>query len=174
MGDKILKYLILSVTLLSSSLFAEKTNNELEWVDAQIEAIKPPRSGASLRSIAILKNPFVFLKKKKSKAKESTRSSSPIPPAVVGHTSVSGTNTKGVVPVLHTTHTPKNYKRHGLQLRAIINNAALINNKWYKLGQYVRGYKITKISLHDVVLQNSSGSFKLTTRTKKFHSRTTK
>ncbi len=171
MGDKILKKYLLFI-LLSSFVLAnqiqpkpkanientsiKKLQKELQWVDKQIEAIKPPRKGVAYRAISYLKDPFVFLEKNKTKKEKKTQTFKTAPSVVP--TSI--TNSVGKQKVVS--------KKKILKLKAIMNNSALINDKWYKVGEVVNGYTITKVTLTEVLLKKGSKSITLTTYTKKF------
>ena len=52
-----------SLTLFILTFYIQLFANELSWVDDQVEAIKPPRSGASSQLLRAAENPFIFLKK---------------------------------------------------------------------------------------------------------------
>lgn len=146
---------VISVVL-SSALYANVNaqaainTNELSWVDEQVEAIKPARTGIKNYKIDRLKNPFVFLKPidKAGKSKRrvaprvtTTHSSSQIQPAIV-HSSSS------------------------LALEAVINKSALINGRWYKEGQNVYGYTLKKVSGNTIYLTKNNKTKVLTTKVK--------
>ncbi len=166
MGDKILKKLTILLTALSCLLIAKPQPqsskqpvavknpvmvkkpaaphlSELAWVDEQIEAIKPPRKGVSYRAIARLKDPFVFLEKNKTKKKEKKQSRSTPPQVVPKSTTADSTKAKK----------PKKKSKKGLKLQAVLNNSALINGRWYRLGDKVGSYRIVKITLTEVTLK---------------------
>jgi hypothetical protein len=131
------KILIVSFVTLVSAL----SSNELAWVDKQIESIKPPRVGVSSSVISSLSDPFIFLNKQ-------------VQP-----------DTKG-------TATPDNsfvYKSEvktapSFRLTAIMNNSALINGKWYKVGDTLQGYKLLAINLKSVNLASKKTKLTLTTQ----------
>ena len=120
-----MKTLVLTLILLSGHLFA---NANTEWVDGQIQAIKPPRSGVSSNAINKVKNPFIFVYKDKTGDSK-------------------GTTKKGVAttPGTATTTAP-------LKLAAIMNNSALINGTWYQVSDKVRGYSLDKVETDSVLL----------------------
>ncbi len=124
------KYFVIAFVLLSTITLS---SNELSWVDAQVEAIKPPRKGMSSSNIANIKAPFIFLNKKKKAKVDSIHSSK----------TIKSTGPSGVV-------VKKPSKR--LLLSAIINNSALINGKWYKLNDNVHSYKLSSINRTSAVL----------------------
>ncbi len=164
MGDKILKKLTLTL-ILASVAFAQTSFEELKWVDKEIEEIKPPRQGASVHAISLLKSPFVFLEKNKTKEKTKAARRAATPPSIVPQQRcTSTTNAQKRVAVRHI-------KRKGLSVSAIINNTALINGKWYKVGDRLGRYKVAKITLQDVVLKSSTKTVTLSTKTNKLNSR---
>jgi hypothetical protein len=141
---KTLQLTIISL-LVSTGLMAESisTNaSELSWVDEQVKAIKPPRSGAKNWYLASVKSPFIFLGKAKnvaSKSKTSAKTAS-----------------------VKKLNTPKPVQK--LTLEAVINKSALIDGKWYKEGQTVYGYKLEKVNGRNVLLKKSQKSVLLTTK----------
>ena len=145
----------------SSFLFAQTNLKELSWVNKEIEAIKPSRKGTSLRSIALLRDPFVFLNKNKGEKKEKVKVKKNIVPPSVIPTQTTSTTSVAL---------PKTLSQ-SLKLSAIINNSALINGNWYKVGDKVGNYKIAKITPQDVILQNSMRTLKLSTKTDKSNDR---
>jgi len=155
MGDKVLKKTTLLITL-SCLLFAGDKAVNLSWVDQQIDAIKPPRKGVSYRAISLLRDPFIFLEKNRSKKRDKNTAVKKALPSVIP----SSSNACAVAPK-KSTHTK------GLKLMAVINNSALINEKWYKVGEHVGSYKIVKVTLDEVTLKSPSKSLTLTTYTKK-------
>jgi hypothetical protein len=52
-------------------------------------------------------------------------------------------------------------KKSELKLMAIFNNQALINNKWVKAGDYLKGYKVIKIYPKKVILKKGNKIFVL-------------
>jgi len=128
-------------------------SNELTWVDEQVEAIKPPRIGISEKEIDKIKDPFIFLVKEEDKVEKSTKKSSK-----KAHKRV---------------HFVKKHYSKKLHLEAILNKSALINQRWYKEGQWVYGYKLVKVNRTSVVLQKQNKKLLLSTvsRSKnlKFH-----
>jgi len=132
-----------TITLLLSATYLFSNNNELAWVDEQIEAIKPPRIGLSIEEINQLKDPFILLVEKKKDKKSKLQ------------------NVK--------KHSKYNYKKkirpksYHFRLEAIMNKSAFINGKWYKEGSHIYGYKITNVDRNKVIL--TKGSKKLTLST---------
>jgi hypothetical protein len=147
---KTLQLTIISL-LVSTGLVAESisTNaSELSWVDEQVKAIKPPRSGAKSWYLGSVKNPFIFLRQTKSNGSKSKASSTHSKTASV----------KGL-------DAPKPVQK--LTLEAIINKSALIDGKWYKEGQTVYGYKLEKVSGRNVLLKKSKKNVLLTTKSER-------
>lgn len=128
--------------------------NELSWVDEQVEAIKPPRVGLSSKEIAAVKDPFIFLIKKDDLQSKSKK-----------------TPSKKVF----KTHYVKKSHTKRLTLDAILNKSAMINNKWYKEGERVYGYKLAKVNTTSVVLKRHNKQLLLSTKSKsknlKFHNK---
>lgn len=55
----------------------------------------------------------------------------------------------------------KHSSTQNLELQAIINNKALLNGQWHKLGDVIDGYTITALHSQGIVLQKSSTRFAL-------------
>ncbi len=141
---------ILIMLLLTINL----SSNELAWVDEQVEAIKPPRNGMKSRELSIIKDPFIFLSKNRtnaSKKKSTKRSSTPSR----AKTAVSS-NGKKIV----------KKKKGSLRLTTVINTSAMINGKWYRLGDTISGYKVSKIDSTSVLLTKKSKKLLLSTNSK--------
>ncbi len=144
-------YIVL-LLVLTNLLYAD----ELTWVDEQVEAIKPPRIGISEKQIAQLKDPFIFLIKK-----ETT------------HSKVKNNNS--AKKVIRRSHYVKKHYSKKLHLDAVLNKSAMINNRWYKEGQRVYGYKLVKVQRTSVVLKKHNKKLLLSTVSKsknlKFHNK---
>ena len=126
------------------------TANELQWVDEQIQAIKPPRVGVLASKIDATKNPFIGIKeqistKKKQKRRTSTKK----------RTSSSTKTANKITKVSHL-----------FSLDAIINKTALINGKWYKLNSKVGKYTLNEINKTTVFLSYKGKKLLLSTQTK--------
>lgn len=132
-----MKKLTLFLMLLTSLLVA----NDLSWVDKQVDAIKPPRSGERNSNINRISDPFIFLKKNGYDAKKNTKQSTKV------SKTRSSTGNSAIKPV---------FSNSMFRLAMIINNSALINSKWYKVGDWVNKYKIIKISKSSVTLKQNS------------------
>jgi hypothetical protein len=128
MGDNLLmkKFITASVLLLSIEAFA---TSDLKWVNEQVDAIKPSRTGISASFISELKDPIKPEKVKKVKKKNS--------PTII----------------TSTTKSTRELHLKPLTLESIINKSAYINGKWYRENDQVRGKKITLISKNYVILQ---------------------
>jgi len=153
MGDKILKKITLTL-FLSSLLFASTENIDLLWIDQQIEAIQKPRTGVSYREISLLKDPFIFLRPKEKKNENKSQT----PPAIVP---------KSVTNEAAQVITPRVKHNSTFELKAIVNDRALINEKWYRIGDTIGSYKVIKIDFTTVILKNAHKKVVLTTYTKK-------
>ncbi len=143
----------LLAVFLSSTLFA----TELEWVDEQIEAIKPPRKGVSIAGVG---DPFIFLEKNKPKSKDKgTASSAPGIRMTAAKPSV--LKQKVCPPDGNTT------KSGGFELSAIINSKAMINGSWYKKSDTISSYTVSDISKNSVTLKKGDKELILSTSSKK-------
>jgi len=118
-----MKRLLAALICLTGIVLAD-TNTE--WIDAQIEAIKPPRQGVSHSAIEQVNNPFVFVGVKRAPKKVAAKPKAP--------------RTAGPVSEV------------GLRLLAVMNNSALINGRWYKLNDNVHGYTLAKVNPDSVML----------------------
>lgn len=137
-----MKTLLITLSLLLSvNLFSD----ELKWVDEQIEAIKPPRSGVDESKVNATVDPFLFLGKKSlSSTTAASKSSS-------GYKSSSASKAKVY------------RKGKSLTLKAILNKSALINNKWYKINEKVGKYIISDIDKTTVTLKYGKSKLFLST-----------
>ena len=140
-----MKTLLISLSFfIGTSIFA----SELTWVNEQVEAIKPPRTGMGKKEISSIKDPFIFLKKNK-----------PEEEAKKAGTTNSSTSTSTLV--------KKPIKRFkGFKLTTIINKNALINGKWYKEGDMLGRYKVTEIDSQTVILKKHKKKILLSTHSK--------
>jgi len=130
------KLLIISTLFLGCSLYS----NELKWVDEQIEAIKPPRTGMDTSILSNIKDPFLFL------IKEEKREPSP-------------TDSLVTIPIESVKKAPQR-----LTLSLILNNSALINDTWYKKGDRVNGYQLAQITPKSVLLTKKNKQLLLSTK----------
>jgi hypothetical protein len=143
------------ITLLAVFLSSTLCATELEWVDEQIEAIKPPRKGVEISGI---NSPFVFLEKNKPKEKGGASSASGIRitaprPSVLKQ--------KACPPDGNTT------KSNSFDLSAIINSKAMINGSWYKKSDTINSSTIFDISKNSVTLKKGDKELILSTASKK-------
>jgi len=139
---------IMSFLLLTLNL----SSNELAWVDEQVNAIKPPRTGVKSSVISRLRNPFIFLHKKSSTETSTTRRS--IPNGMLS----SSSKTKAVA-IKKTIKT-------NLVLDATMNHSALIGGKWYKINDKVGAYTLESVNTTSVVLTNKDKRLVLSTNSK--------
>ncbi len=144
-------FIITTIVLLGININA----NELTWVDEQVEAIKPPRIGMKSRELSILKDPFIFLKKnridKEKNKSENTR------------TRVSSTPNK----LANFSDTKKTIKKKSsLSVTMLMNSSAMINGKWYRVGDTINGYKVSKMDKDSVLLTKKSKKLLLSTNSK--------
>ncbi|MDQ7068169.1 MAG: hypothetical protein Q9M40_09480 [Sulfurimonas sp.] len=136
---------ILTLSILISTILL---SNELDWVDQQVNAIKPSRVGMKSTDIYRLKNPFVFLEKNRTTPLKTSKQNQPkkdISPKVVKAQKVKTVNKI-------------------LSLGAILNNSVMISGEWYKIGDMVNGYKIIEISPKSVLLSKHKKQLLLSTK----------
>jgi hypothetical protein len=133
-------FLVITTLFLGISAYA----NELTWVDEQVNAIKPPRTGMRTSELNSLKDPFIFLTPSEKKKKKTTL------------------KTKQKTKV-----TKKASKKHiTFKLRAIMNQKAMINNRWYKVGDSIHGYTLKEVNQKSVLLTRDKKKVLLTTKSK--------
>jgi hypothetical protein len=132
------KILIISFIVSAITL----SSNELAWVDKQIDSIKPPRVGVSSSVISSLSDPFIFLKKQ----------------ATADNKSIAGPTNSYVLKSDVKAASPS------LRLTAVMNDSALINGKWYKVGDTVHGYKLLAINMRSAKLASKKTKLTLTTQ----------
>lgn len=99
-----------------------------EWVDAQIEAIKPPRQGLSQGALERVTNPFLYTSR------------------------VSSTPKRTTTKPRRTTRTDRKTGYPAMKLLAVMNNSALINGNWYRINDKVHGYTVAKVNADSVLL----------------------
>jgi len=143
---------ILLALFLGNSMYAA---TELEWVDEQIEAIKPPRKGVN---ISALGSPFVFLEKNKPEAQGAKKGArtggAPAKKAAVSKaaSSAQAGQTAESAP-----------KKSGFILSTIINKSAMIDGNWYKVSDKISSYTVTDITKTSVTLKQGSKELILST-----------
>ncbi|MDD5373881.1 MAG: hypothetical protein PHO62_10715 [Sulfurimonas sp.] len=138
---------------LSTTLFAF---SELEWVDQQIEAIKPPRKGVEILNI---EDPFVFLQKSRAEVKkDGTVASAP---------QIAAPSLKPVCTDSKISKDDKSdAKKDNLSLSTIINSSALIDGNWYKVSDKISSYTVVDISKTTVTLKKGDKELILSTYSK--------
>jgi hypothetical protein len=132
--------LLFGLCIVSSTLLGD----DLAWVDQQIAAIQPKRVGVSDSKISELTSPIRY--KKRAVVENPDDGKSKIP--IIANTQI--------VPLVKP-----------LKVTAILNNSALIDSKWLKVNDTVRGYTIKSISSESVVLRNREKRLKLFVKEKK-------
>jgi len=132
-----MKTTIYTLLLLSIAL---RANTDLDWVNEQIEAIKPKRVGISPSYVNKLKDPVVLIKKVKKSDKN-------------GKKIVSGI-------AIRSSGTTSPHLRP-LRVETIINKRAYINGKWYSENEKVRGKKIVLIQDDFVLLRHKKRKIRL-------------
>ncbi|MDP2894638.1 MAG: hypothetical protein Q8N78_09780 [Sulfurimonas sp.] len=137
-----MKTIFIILIFLSSLLLA----TELEWVDVQIEAIKPPRKGIEISNIM---DPFIFLEKNRPEVKKDTADASIQQPLVKSSADNNGT------------------KKIDFNLTAIINTSAMIDGNWRRINDKLDGnYTIIEISKSTVTLKKGDKERILSTNRK--------
>lgn len=112
--------------------------SDLKWVDAQVKAIRPGRSGISNSYIDQLKNPIKLIESKKEIA-----------------------NKDGTITLTRESKIIHKVPLQPLTLETIINDNAYINGKWYTINDKIRGKKIISISKNYIVLKNKKKKIRL-------------
>ena len=120
-------------------------SNELEWVDKQVNAIKPSRIGTNMEEISNIKDPFIYFATNKEKV---VLSSGPNKPTI-RHRAASKSRIRS--------------KNTLFFLSMIMNKSAKINNQWYKIGDTIKGYRIAKIHSRTVLLTKKNTELVLST-----------
>ena len=138
--------------IISPFLFCSLMANELKWVDEQIKAIKPARSGISKAKINSIKSPFIFLN-----AQKTTKS-------VAIASSVNTLATASKATIQKKTTVKKSSKI--LVLEMIINKSARINGKWYRINDKIGKYTFQTIDRKNVILSYKKKELVLSTVSK--------
>ena len=154
--------ILLSIFITTISLNAD----ELQWVDEQINAIKPPRNGLSTDTLVSIYNPFIFLQKTNE-----INSSKETVAIYLKAKTVKKTKTYKKKKVKKHSKRKKIKQRvyYGskyLTLNAIMNKSALINNRWYKIDDKISKFKIKSITRTSVVLIKKNVKMILSTKSK--------
>ena len=120
--------------LLPLTLLAENVQPDMQWVDQEIAAIKPPRKGVPSGALLGLKDPF--------RAQ-----------LILNQPPGSGAKVAAI-------RRPR--AERPFTLEAVINSkTALIDGKWYKQDEKIYGYTIQNIGRDNVVLQKKKKQIKL-------------
>ncbi|MDD5156555.1 hypothetical protein [Sulfurimonas sp.] len=127
---------------------------ELEWVDEQIEAIKPPRNGIKITTMT---DTFVFLEKNKKEKKEARK-------GLASSTVVTVIQKPGLPSILTIK---ESVKKRDYQLIAVMNKSALIDERWYKKGEKIDGYMVVDIDKNSVTLKDGGKEIILSTSSQK-------
>ena len=130
-----MKTIILTLILF---LTTHLVSDELAWVNEQVEAIKPPRTGMNKHTLSGMKNPFIFLVKK----------------------TASNSNTK----ILSTNKKVKKVSKV-LSLTLVMNKKAMISGKWYRYGDLINGYRVKTITTNSVLLVKNKKKLLLSVKT---------
>jgi len=149
MGDNLLMkttLILLMAVVLSNTLYSK----ELQWVDEQIAAIKPPRKSARILAI---RDPFIFLNRKKPEKKVRAKSSF-----------VSNSKASTAKPI---NKQKREFNSSTFTLSAIINSSAMINGHWYKKSDKISSYTIVDISKTSVRLKKGDREIMLSTNVRK-------
>jgi len=124
---------------------------ELEWVDEQIEAIKPPRKGMEISNVM---DPFIFLEKNRPEVKKDTAAASILQPLVESSADNIKIDNNGTGKI-------------DFNLTAIINTSAMINGNWYRINDKLEGsYTVVEISKNTVTLKKGNKERILSTYSK--------
>ncbi len=132
------KLLIITLPLF---VYAQTPQPDLQWVDKEVAAIKPPRKGMNPSSVDRIRDPFA------------AQLALYQPPVTEGKNVVKN-------PAAHV-------QTGSLLLQAVFNGkSAMIDGKWYKVDQKVYGYTVSKIDHNSVLLRKKKKKLKLTLITK--------
>ena len=149
-----MKTLLITLSILFSiTLFSD----ELSWVDDQVKAIKPARSGMSLSLLKGMHEPFIFLEKNRTPDKVGNKKKKKI---VSLSKSVQTTSSSSSVKKVSTMITLNRV----LVLSLIMNNSAMISGEWYKIGDDIDGYKVSEINRNSVLLRKHKKKLLLSTK----------
>ncbi len=146
-----MKPILLSLSVILSTVLL---SDELSWVDEQVQAIKPPRSGVHSREISHIKDPFIFLAKNRNGNDINKENKSKISRKIPSKTTASVRPKK------------KQVVKKVLSLGAIMNNSVMISGEWYKLGDTLNGYTIRKLTFNSVLLTKNKKQLLLSTKSR--------
>jgi hypothetical protein len=99
----------------------------------------------SSESLAQVQDPFIFLKKNSPEDKKTS-------------------TIKTVVRDSGVQTTKRHIQKQGLTLNLILNSSAMINQKWYRKGDKINGYKVADIHSESVLLIKNKKRLLLSTR----------
>lgn len=116
----------------NTTVLVSQSDKELHWVDEQIKAIIPPRVGVADGYINSLIDPIKHI-------------------APVHLPGISGSGLLAPPKLGSMSLLPK-VVEEPLRLQALMNKSALINGKWYKSNDTVRGYTLSEIKQNSVLL----------------------
>jgi len=129
------------------------SSDELTWVDEQVEAIKPPRTGMKSRELSVVKDPFIFLKKNRTVSKNKK-------------SSTQKSSTQKNLATKKVANSTLVKKKKSLSVTMLMNSSAMINGKWYRVGDTINGYKVSKMDKDSVLLTKKSKKLLLSTNSK--------
>ncbi|MDD5716293.1 MAG: hypothetical protein PHW64_00690 [Sulfuricurvum sp.] len=127
----------------SGTMSQPQGDQQLAWVDEQIEAILPSRIGISENFINTLRDPMKL--KSLPAASKEVRSPFLAPPKLTMHQPT----------LIQQPIAPPKIIEEPLRLQAIMNKSVLINGKWYKHNDPVRSYTIGEVRSNSVVLNDA-------------------
>lgn len=118
-----------------------QNDKEVLWVDEQVDAIIPPRSGVPEGFVNALSDPIKYKVPPK-----------PVKPVFDIKVDVNlSKKVKVALPPL-----PK-IVEEPLRLQALMNTSALINGKWYRINDTVRTYTLAEVRQNSVLLTSKKG-----------------
>jgi len=138
MGDNVLMKTKLLILILPLFALAQNPQPDMQWVDEEIAAIKPPRTGLATNALLGLTDPF---------AAQLILNQPPQPKKEPG------------------TYV-KRKPMKPFTLESVINSkTALIDGKWYQQNDTIHGYVIQKIEGDSVLLKNKKKQLRLSLKT---------
>ncbi|DAB28150.1 MAG: hypothetical protein A2513_08430 [Sulfurimonas sp. RIFOXYD12_FULL_33_39] len=144
--------IVLLAAILSNTILCA---TQLQWVDEQVEAIKPPRKGIDILTI---ESPFVFLEKNKSEIKNETSSS------LITHVESSAKSSQTQEQL--SEKDDNTAQIDDFNLNVIINSSAMINGNWYRKDDIINNYTIANIDKNSVTLKKENKKLVLSTYVK--------
>ena len=137
MKNKFILRLYIATTLSSSLLMAGSLS--ATEITRMVVEIKKERIGISILKLQNTANPFVIYVPKKKEIKEET---------------IEEVQVLAPLEVVY-------------KLKAILNKAAFIDNKWYRQGDEIGNYKVGYVSSHSVILKSENSNRTLSLEKKK-------